>query len=128
MINIFRLSFFFFSSRRRHTSSYGDWSSYVCSSDLALDRRFCESCAKCGVVKPREFGKRRCAQVLARGKFCFAPLLRELVPRAHRKAIVAAIDAVADRLAKFVRDRSLAFDGEIGNAAPCIEPVGRGKR
>src|SRR5437867_10334762 len=32
---------FFFSSRRRHTRSYGDWSSDVCSSDLSgplLDR------------------------------------------------------------------------------------------
>src|SRR5438094_6446977 len=29
------VSFFFFSSRRRHTRSYGDWSSDVCSSDLA---------------------------------------------------------------------------------------------
>src|SRR5437867_6606345 len=29
------LSVFFFSSRRRHTRSYGDWSSDVCSSDLA---------------------------------------------------------------------------------------------
>src|SRR5207248_7978024 len=28
---------FFFSSRRRHTRSYGDWSSDVCSSDLAYD-------------------------------------------------------------------------------------------
>src|SRR6266516_5636286 len=28
--------FLFFSSRRRHTSSYGDWSSDVCSSDLPL--------------------------------------------------------------------------------------------
>src|SRR5437867_9584186 len=27
-------SIFFFSSRRRHTRSYGDWSSDVCSSDL----------------------------------------------------------------------------------------------
>src|SRR5437867_13169175 len=27
---------FFFSSRRRHTRSYGDWSSDVCSSDLSL--------------------------------------------------------------------------------------------
>src|SRR5207248_8727211 len=26
--------FFFFSSRRRHTRSHGDWSSDVCSSDL----------------------------------------------------------------------------------------------
>src|SRR6266705_6117015 len=28
---------FFFSSRRRHTRSYGDWSSDVCSSDLVRD-------------------------------------------------------------------------------------------
>src|SRR6267378_876063 len=30
--------FFFFSSRRRHTRSLRDWSSDVCSSDLAGDR------------------------------------------------------------------------------------------
>src|SRR5207248_4829189 len=30
--------FFFFSSRRRHTRSYGDWSSDVCSSDLCSQR------------------------------------------------------------------------------------------
>src|SRR5437867_5284026 len=28
-----------FSSRRRHTVSYGDWSSDVCSSDLLVERR-----------------------------------------------------------------------------------------
>src|SRR2546426_1978939 len=31
----FYLSFFFFSSRRRHTRLQGDWSSDVCSSDLS---------------------------------------------------------------------------------------------
>src|SRR5207248_5665858 len=31
--------FFFFSSRRRHTRSYGDWSSDVCSSDLPRANR-----------------------------------------------------------------------------------------
>src|SRR5207249_9120078 len=31
------LFFFFFSSRRRHTRSKRDWSSDVCSSDLAAD-------------------------------------------------------------------------------------------
>src|SRR6266496_3108218 len=31
-----RFHYFFFSSRRRHTSSLRDWSSDVCSSDLAL--------------------------------------------------------------------------------------------
>src|SRR2546426_3486215 len=32
----FCASFFFFSSRRRHTRLQGDWSSDVCSSDLAM--------------------------------------------------------------------------------------------
>src|SRR5699024_11504103 len=31
-------SFYFFSSRRRHTRSKRDWSSDVCSSDLVLSR------------------------------------------------------------------------------------------
>src|SRR5437867_8576462 len=31
-----RIFLFFFSSRRRHTRSYGDWGSDVCSSDLAV--------------------------------------------------------------------------------------------
>src|SRR3712207_6853446 len=34
-----RLSYFFFSSRRRHTRSLCDWSSDVCSSDLLLQKR-----------------------------------------------------------------------------------------
>src|SRR5256885_6172076 len=35
----FEWLFFFFSSRRRHTRLQGDWSSDVCSSDLATSRR-----------------------------------------------------------------------------------------
>ena len=91
----------------------------------ALDRRFCKQRAKRRVVEPREIGELRRAQFFARGEFGLAPGLRELVPRAHREAIVAAIDAVADRFAEFVRDRALVLDGEIGNAAPRIELVGR---
>src|ERR1039458_7731022 len=37
------LSFFFFSSRRRHTRCLSDWSSDVCSSDLPCRRRICVS-------------------------------------------------------------------------------------
>src|SRR6266542_3837860 len=33
-MNIYNICFFFFSSRRRHTRCYRDWSSDVCSSDL----------------------------------------------------------------------------------------------
>src|SRR5437764_4034934 len=39
--------FFFFSSRRRHTRYIGDWSSDVCSSDLAGDREVrCTACCR----------------------------------------------------------------------------------
>src|SRR5437867_1621158 len=41
---------FFFSSRRRHTSSYGDWSSDVCSSDLhVVDAQSAEAVAALGL-------------------------------------------------------------------------------
>src|SRR5256885_13046999 len=36
-ISMVSFFFFFFSSRRRHTRLQGDWSSDVCSSDLARD-------------------------------------------------------------------------------------------
>src|SRR5437879_11619377 len=39
MFYIAYFCFFFFSSRRRHTRYIGDWSSDVCSSDLARARR-----------------------------------------------------------------------------------------
>src|SRR3712207_8310224 len=35
--NVLRFAFFFFSSRRRHTIYWRDWSSDVCSSDLGHD-------------------------------------------------------------------------------------------
>src|SRR5438105_6657729 len=42
----YHLCFFFFSSRRRHTRSTRDWSSDVCSSDLAV------GLPRTGVCKP----------------------------------------------------------------------------
>src|SRR6267378_4974672 len=48
--------FFFFSSRRRHTRSLRDWSSDVCSSDLAHDSgqlKFCNTHA--GLAEKRTF-------------------------------------------------------------------------
>jgi hypothetical protein len=47
--------------------------------------------------------------------------------RADGEAVVAAIDAVADRLAEFMRDRPLVLDGEVGNAAARVDAIGRGK-
>src|SRR5207248_6901629 len=52
----------FFSSRRRHTRSYGDWSSDVCSSDLKLHTEWYDWAMK-GGAKP-EFLKKRVAYYL----------------------------------------------------------------
>src|SRR5262245_57375598 len=49
----------------------------------------------------------------------------ELVPRAGQLAVVAAVDAVADQWTKLLRDRAVVLDGQIGNAAPRVEPVWR---
>src|SRR5207248_4592668 len=66
--------FFFFSSRRRHTRSYGDWSSDVCSSDLlqlrAADLRlfamgFCPSAPGQPVLTPTLPAQIRCTELQA---------------------------------------------------------------
>src|SRR5207245_7347410 len=47
---------FFFSSRRRHTRCYRDWSSDVCSSDLI--RELCESVRQAGLPHPSIYRRR----------------------------------------------------------------------
>ena len=64
----------------------------------ALDRAFGEQRAEAGIVEPRQFGKLRRAQHLARLKLHLAAGLGEFVPRTHRETIVAAVDAVAHAL------------------------------
>src|ERR1022692_5201498 len=44
---------FFFSSRRRHTRLLGDWSSDVCSSDLAAPRTSPRRCRRTAASIPR---------------------------------------------------------------------------
>src|SRR5664279_1885916 len=75
----------------------------------ALDRGLGKQCAELRVVEPGEFRKRGRSQGLARGELGLAALHRELVPRANRQAIVAAVYAVAHRRAEFTRDRALVL-------------------
>src|SRR3546814_12835720 len=53
--------------------------------------------------------------------------LGKFVPRADGEAIIAAIDAVADPAPQRDGDRAIMLDREIGDAAPRIEAVRRGK-
>src|ERR1700744_75769 len=66
-------------------------------------------------------------QLFAWLEFHLLRALRELVPGTHRQAIVAAIDAIAHHAPKFTRNGPFVFDGEIGNAAPCIQAIRDGK-
>src|SRR2546426_7142739 len=51
MRNVQACSFFFFSSRRRHTRLQGDWSSDVCSSDLKVCNLWLSHMFQSGTVK-----------------------------------------------------------------------------
>src|SRR5690606_4767936 len=90
----------------------------------ALDRRAGEMRAERCVVQSRQLGERGGIEVVAGGELRLSRRLGVLVPGADGEAIVAAIDAVADGLPEFVRDRSLVLDRQVGDAAPRIEPVG----
>ena len=53
---------------------------------------------------------------------------REFVPGTDGEAVVAAEDTVAHRFAILGRDMPFMLDGEVGDAGPRIELVGRDER
>ena len=90
-----------------------------------LDRRAGEAAAEGAVVERCQLGEQRQGERLARPEGELAAGRGELVPRADRQAVVAAIDAVADRRPQRARDVPLVLDRQVGDAAPRIELVGR---
>ena len=81
-----------------------------------------------GIVERGEVGQARRASARPRQEVGSRLAPGELVPRADREAVVAAIDAVADSGRSSAGIVPLVLDREVGDAAPRIEPVGRGKR
>ena len=94
----------------------------------ALYRRARKKRPEGGVVEIGELRKFRTAQFGARLKGVRGAGLGELVPRADGQAIVAAINMITHCGAELRRDMALMLDGEVGNTAPGIEPVGRRQR
>src|SRR3546814_8677067 len=147
--------FFFFKQKTAYEMRISDWSSDVCSSDIydprqqplvravsrrdqrvshhpvppdPLDRRPGKDFAKARIVQRQQIRQLRSRKLRAGVERRIArAAVGELVPRAHGETIVAPIDAVADRLAEFGRDRSRMLDRQIGNAPPRIELVRRWK-
>src|SRR3712207_1097838 len=97
------LYFFFFSSRRRHTRYWRDWSSDVCSSDLFV--------APVPDAARERAQRRRAERALGlRGRRDVrepAPLRRAREPRGQTLARVAGVVAYAARLVVYVRAREV---------------------
>src|SRR2546421_1172317 len=80
-------TFFFFSSRRRHTRSDRDWSSDVCSSDLSLTLGVAGGLAGCGLA------------------FLCTPAVLRLIPGSIPRAADAGVDLRVLGFALLVSDR-----------------------
>ena len=76
---------------------------------------------KSGLIEAKQGFEPRRTEFFARREFDLARGSGEFVPGADGEAVVAAIDAIADRGAKLFRDVALVLDGEIGDAAPRVE-------
>src|SRR5580693_2760856 len=50
---------------------------------------------------------------------------RELIPRTDQLAVIASVNAIADRAAKFLRNTAGQLNGQVGDAAARIETIGR---
>src|SRR5437867_5766928 len=113
---------FFFSSRRRHTRSYGDWSSDVCSSDLA------------DTITSRERALRPAARVVlvtfaaafvvgAAGNMSLGPLLSAgVLGNGYLALVLYAGIRVADGLVAFaLRVRPLCVLGMVQRHRPLLE-------
>src|SRR5207248_6185381 len=96
----------FFSSRRRHTRSYGDWSSDVCSSDLGDDALGQQDQRVLIAGKPRQ-------RILRLEQLSQAPSQRQQdrIPDRDSQGIVDLLEAIE-------------IDHEIGRAS-CRERVKR---
>src|SRR5204862_3453619 len=85
--------FFFFSSRRRHTRSLRDWSSDVCSSDLAVAQR--GALGSVSVPVPGGVAEHRIAPMQRAG--CYAPGGRYPLPSSVlMTAVTARVAGVRD--------------------------------
>src|SRR6185312_6928786 len=80
------------------------------------------------IVELEKLGKGRIVALFPHAQFRFARDSREFVPWTDGEAVVAAEDAVAHRFAIRGRDMPFMLDGEVGDAGPRIELVGRDER
>src|SRR4051812_36043888 len=91
----------------------------------APDRRAAQALVELLFRPPEKLDHRGAIETVAHREIGLGARLRETVPRTDELAIVATVDAVADQRPQLLGNRALVLDGEIRDAAPCIELVRR---
>ena len=94
----------------------------------AVDGAAAQAIVKIVGAPAEQFGEHCIVKTVTHGKVRLAAGLRKTVPRADQLAIIAAVDTIADQRPQFLGNTAVVFDGQVGNAAPCIEPVRRHDR
>src|SRR5439155_14584761 len=87
----------------------------------AKNRRVRETALESNIIKREEFNEIRLCQILSSVSLHDLTLSGETVPWANRKAIIAAVNPIANGATKLDRNRSFQFDGQIRNATTRIE-------
>src|SRR5262245_2834257 len=88
------------------------------------DRRASEAAAKLFLAKLRQFQQIKMAIFLAQPQTRLPAQRGFAVPRTHFLAHIAAEQPIADSRAQLLGDGAAPFDGQVADAAPCIEPSG----
>src|SRR5438046_1261933 len=90
----------------------------------AVDGRATHALLELRRAPAEQLRQRRRIQAMAHLEIRVRGRARELVPRTHQLAVVTAVDAIADRLAQLNRNGAVVLDGEVGDAAPRVQPPG----
>src|SRR5688500_19648859 len=112
---VLRWIILFFSSRRRHTRLQGDWSSDVCSSDLAPRRSQTTGSARLarpgtGREPPRTTCRRRHAERPAAApeeRQAERTSVRKIGRAACREEVVAASETVMEEVEKYNKEEAI---------------------
>src|SRR5213593_732253 len=101
---------------RRHSGSIADVAegdadvSEQAAAFGAKDRRIGKAALESSFIEGEEFDQIGLGQIISSVRLHDLAFAREAVPRANRKAVVAAVNSIANGAAKFDRNRAFEFN------------------
>jgi alkanesulfonate monooxygenase SsuD/methylene tetrahydromethanopterin reductase-like flavin-dependent oxidoreductase (luciferase family) len=91
----------------------------------AMDGTAGQARGKSRRIPAKQFHQRYIIKAIAHREVGLGTGLCVTIPRTHQLAIVTTVNPVADQWPQRLRNAALQFNGQIGNAAPCIQLIRR---